>query len=209
MISRSFGLIGAGLLMSLTAGPAIAADDRTCVAEAVEGDTANYWNDGTWAELREGQPLDPESKVSTGGNTRVKITCDDGVVVTVGVETELNLEQLAGTAGRDRNVVLQLISGIVGLVAPERTWSRFEVRTPVAIASVRSTEWLVEHAVAEGAAVFVRTGRVVVSLRDGRAFTLGDGEGITISPGGVPGEVKTWGAPRIEQSTEALGFDWQ
>lgn len=209
MSSRPFA--GAALALMLAAVPAAApgAETRTCTAEGVEGTGASYWNDGVWQALEAGEQIPPEAKVLTDQSSRVRIACNDGTVITVGVSTEVNIEELVGPMGRGRNVVLQLIDGIVGLLAEERTWNRFEVRTPVAIASVRSTRWLVEHDLAEGAAVFVRKGRVGVRLRDGRDFTLTEGEGITVSQGGEPGEVKSWGAARIARSTEALGFGWQ
>ena len=202
MIAR--GVLALGFA-AFVASAALAQEPRFCSVEAIEGDEALGWAGGEWEPLREGQAVAFEAKISTGPVTRVKITCDDGIVVTVGTGTEVNLETLVSP---DENIVIQLIDGIVGLLAPERRGA-FDVRTPVAIASVRSTEWLVEHDAAEGSAVFVRTGRVSVRARAGGRFSLGDGEGISIGPDGVAGEVKTWGAARIQRSTEALGFGWR
>lgn len=202
MFPRAVRTIGLAMLLAL---PALAAEARECAVDAVEGADARVWADGAWSPLSPGQPLAAEAKVATGRATRVRIVCDDGIVVTVAPASEVNLESLTSPGD---SVIMQLVHGIVGLFAPERM-RRFEVRTPLAIASVRSTEWLVEHDPAEGSAVFVRAGRVAVGARTGGRFGLGPGEGITITPDGVPGEVKTWGQPRIARSTEALGFDWR
>ncbi|HUF87460.1 MAG TPA: FecR domain-containing protein [Thermohalobaculum sp.] len=202
MLPRALPAIGLAALVAFAAPGALA---RDCAVEAVEGEDVRAWSAGAWSALRPGQSLAPEAKVATGAGSRVKIACDDGIVVTVGSASEVNLEALT-TPGD--SVIVQLIDGIVGLFAPERV-RRFEVRTPLAIASVRSTGWLVEHDADEGSAVFVRAGAVAVAARSGGRFRLAPGEGITITPDGVPGEVKTWGPPRIARSTEALGFDWR
>jgi ferric-dicitrate binding protein FerR (iron transport regulator) len=106
-------------------------------------------------------------------------------------------------------VAIQLIEGIIGLVVPQRNWRRFEVSTPVAIASVRSTEWLIEWRRGGSAAVFVRMGEVAVRSAQGERFMLGMGDGITISAAGAAGDVKQWGAARIAESTAMLGFEWR
>ena len=205
MIFRALSVFGVALLVALAPPATEAADPRFCGVEAIEGPEALGWFAGEWSPLTRGQAIALEAKVSTGPETRVRITCDDGIVVTVGTGTEVNLETLVGPA---ENIVLQLIDGIVGLVAPGGPGG-FDVRTPLAIASVRSTEWLVEHGPADGSAVFVRAGRVAVAPRAGGAVTLGAGEGVSVAPDGTPGEVKTWGEARISRSTGALGFDWR
>ena len=205
MLARAISALGLAAFLAVAPGLAGAADPRFCTVEAVDGPEALGWHAGEWAPLRAGQAVAFEAKISTNDATRVKIACDDGIVVTVGTGTEVNLESLVGpTAG----IVLQLIEGIVGLLAPGGGES-FDVRTPLAIASVRSTEWLVEHSATDGSAVFVRAGRVGVAPRRGDRVTLDPGEGITIPPEGPAGEVKTWGEARISRSTAALGFDWQ
>lgn len=186
---------------------ATAAQARDCEIARLEGQTVRVWHEGTWSAVGAG-PLPPGAmKVETGRETRVEIRCDDGVVVTVGVATEVNLEVLAGTGAGAGEAVLQLIRGIVGVLAPEATGG-FQVRTPLAIASVRSTEWLVEHALADGSAVFVREGRVGVRAPR-QLVVLEAGEGITVPPSGEAQEVKTWGAERIARSVTALGLGWE
>ncbi|HET7410118.1 MAG TPA: hypothetical protein VFJ13_07940, partial [Paracoccaceae bacterium] len=83
----------------------------------------------------------------------------------------------------------------------------FEVHTPVAVAAVRSTEWLVEHVPGAASSVFVRSGRVAVSNAEA-AFVLGPGEGISLDRDSVLRPVARWGRARIEQTTGALGFGW-
>lgn len=200
-------LLVAGIAAAAPGG-AQASELRDCRVERIEGESVRYWQDGTWAPLGTAALPASATKIETGPATRLEIVCDDGIVVTVGVGTEVNLEALAGASGRGQSVILQLIRGIVGIVAPERTWDGFDVRTPLAIASVRSTEWLVEHGTEAGTAIFVREGRVRVRHAGGAAL-LAEGDGITIPPVGAAGAVKQWGEARIEKSGAALGFGWR
>lgn len=197
-MSRLFALV------LLAAFAATAAEARECEVARLEGQTVRIWHEGSWSPLAPGPLPAGATKVETGRETRVEIRCDDGVVVTVGVATEVNLEVLSGAEADRGRAVLQLIRGIVGVVSGRG----FQVRTPLAIASARSTAWLVEHDAAEGSAVFVREGRVGVRAPS-QAVVLGAGEGLTVPPSGAAAEVKTWGAPRIARSVEALGLGWR
>jgi hypothetical protein len=141
----------------------------------------------------------------------VLIACDDGIVVTVGTSTEVNLATLLAPEGeQDETVVIQLLSGAAAVAASARRWLGFDLRAPLAIASVRSTEWLALHDPQEGTAFFVRSGSVRVRpLVPGRPVVLEAGEGVDIPPGGPIGEVKEWGGTRIEAVGARLGFDWR
>lgn len=191
------------------AGSANAADARSCVVDRVEGPNARYWVAGDWLTVVAGSTVPADAKFATDDETRVLITCGDGTVVTIGTRTEINLENLVAISGRREPVAMQLIYGIIGLFLPDATGAGFEVRTPVAIASVRSTRWLMEWDPKDAAAVFVRSGTVTVRGTISGRYILREGEGITIAAGGETGPVKTWGAARIEQSIGRLGFEWR
>jgi hypothetical protein len=209
MLSRSLIGLVLAVIVSGQLGVARAAEPRTCEVDRIEGPNARYWVAGAWSNLTVGLDVPVEAKIATGVDTRVRIACDDDTVVTIGTQTELNLENFIATALSRQPVAMQLVEGVIGFFVPRRDKGGFEVRTPVAIASVRSTEWLVEWRPGEAAAVFVRSGQVTVRGNIGEPFVLKDGEGITVTAAGVAGEVKTWGQERIAASTERLGFDWQ
>jgi hypothetical protein len=161
-----------------------------------------------------GQDIPVNATVKTGPNSRVVLQCDDKTIITVGPDTEIALDDLVGKAGPEHNVLIRLLRGIVGIVAPNRTWNKFEVETSVAIASVRSTEWLVESSLESGTAVFVTVGSVDVQAAQ-QAYILMKGEGVTLQDTVTKGlepvvaEVKSWGEKRIAKSRSALGFDWE
>lgn len=195
------------LILVLAAFWAPLAEARECAVSRTEGESLRIWSAGVWSPLTPGPLPEAAVKVETGPGSRAEITCDDGVTVTVGVETEVNLEVLVSEEPGPADAILQLIRGIVGLVAPDAGPRRFEVRTPLAIASVRSTEWLVEHDAEQGTAVFVREGKVVCGTRH-RKVELTAGEGVTVPTDQQPQPVKVWGQARIDRSTGALGFAW-
>ncbi len=209
MFSRTRIGVTLAMFVSVLPGAPLAAELRICQVDRIDGPNARYWEAGAWSDLAVGLAVPAGAKIATDTLTRVRIACDDDTVIIIGTETEVNLENLVATARSRRPVAMQLIEGVIGLILPKRDTAGFEVRTPVAIASVRSTEWLVEWSQSDAAAVFVRRGEVVVRGKHGKRFVLGDGEGITVTAAGIEGEVKTWGPARIATSTERLGFDWR
>lgn len=209
MLNRIILAMGLAVVLSAPPAATLGAEPRSCVVDRIEGPGARYWEAGAWSDLAAGLAVPVEAKIVTGADTRVRITCDDDTVVTIGTETEVNLENLVTASVSLNPVAMQLIEGVIGIFLPQRDKAGFRVRTPVAIASVRSTEWLVEWGQGDAAAVFVRRGEVIVRGLHGERFVLGDGEGITVSAAGVAGEIKTWGQARIAASTGRLGFDWR
>lgn len=183
------------------------AASRSCEVVRVEGGSVRYLRGDDWVALTVRELPPGATRVVTGAQTRVRIHCSDGVVIAVGYDTEVDLTRLAGPAGEAESVLLDLYRGIIGILAPQRSWSDFQVRTPVAIASVRSTEWLVQAKAEGGAAIFVRRGTVEVAARTGRAL-LAAGEGVDVAPDGSLGPVAAWGEARIARSSGMVGFDW-
>jgi hypothetical protein len=201
------------LLLALACAAPIAAAGQTreCAVDRLEGG-AELWRAGSWAPLVAGALPAGETKLRTGPGARVEIRCDDGVVLTVAPDAEVNVEALIGPAGRGRDVVLQLIRGLIAVIAPERTWRRLETRTPLAVAAARSTAWLAEVRPDGQVGVFAREGEVAVASSGAAAFApvvLEPGEGITIAGDGAAGPVVVWGDARVDAARSALGFSWR
>ena len=219
MKSQMIVVIISAFLGSLI-GTAKAADIRTCQIDRVSGgkvvlDTTTKQQQ--WTEKFKavtGLNIPVTATVETGPASRVVLHCDDETIITVGPDTKIIIDDLVGQSGPERNILLQLLQGIVGIVAPNRNWNRLEVETSVAIASVRSTEWLVESRTKSGTAVFVTVGSVDVFATD-QSYVLMPGEGVTVQDpkanevNAVIPEVKRWGEKRIAKSRSALGFDWE
>ena len=189
------------------AGTAAAQAVRDCAVTALEGTNARVEQGGSLQPISAGPLPAVATRIETGPATRLEVTCGGGFVVTIGPESRADLGELA-RPDAEPGIVMGLLEGILGIVVPDRTEGTVAVRTPAAIAAVRSTAWLVEHdPAAEATAVFVHEGRVTVSNRE-IAVVLRDGEGITLTSDTVVRPVANWGQPRIEQSTGALGLGW-
>jgi hypothetical protein len=148
--------------------------------------------------LRAGDELRRGDRISTGPTAKVRLEFADGLVVVVGPGTEVGVDEYLRPAGGGSGLelVLGLLVGIVRLIGPAEAGGarRAQVRTPSAIASARSTEWIVD-ATPEGATgVFVRAGSVEVVGRagDGGRVVLEPGQGTDVRPGAAPTPPATW-----------------
>jgi hypothetical protein len=194
--------MAAGMLI-LAAGSAVA-EDRTCEISQVSGQ-ASLTHEGKRAKAATGSAVSARDTLRTGGDGRVEILCSDGVVVTIGAETELGLGSLVGEQGPSESIAMSLHRGIARFLAPLRTWGQFNVHGPVAVASVRSTEWVMETP-KRGTNVFVLDGSVTVRAKSGTGIILGPGHGVDVAADGTMGEGKTWGAERVEKTLKRLGL---
>jgi ferric-dicitrate binding protein FerR (iron transport regulator) len=95
------------------------------------------------------------------------------------------------------SALLELLEGILRIdLAPEGVWTDFDVRTYTAVASVRSTQWVVEARPGR-TSVFVVVGSVEVTDRLGRGGVLLEaGFGTDVPFGAAPAEPRRWGAAR-------------
>jgi hypothetical protein len=193
------------LTLSLAASPAAA---RTCTVEATEGSGIWHVVGGAWAPLAAGTAVSLRERVRTGADSRLRILCDDGIEVTVGADSEVALGSLAAGDGASERVSIKTLRGVTGVAAPAGSVRGLAVRSDLATASVRGTEWLVQVARGDKTTdVFVRDGVVSVTSRAG-TVALEAGEGITVAPAG-PEAKKAWGAPRIAAVGARLGFGWK
>lgn len=149
-----------------------------------------------------GDPVFLDDRIFTDKDGRVKIGFVDDSVLSVGSDSEVVLDAYRfGRDGRRLHAAITLVLGIVRAVVTAGTPSSvFNVETSVAVASARSTDWLVEAGV-DRSAVFVSEGRVEVAVRSGGAgAVLTPGLGIDVFAGRSVGMVKRWGAQRIAEA---------
>ncbi len=186
----------------LFAGVASAAQAQgiACEVASIEGTNAEIWRAGGAIPATVAMPVDAGDQVRTRADSRVTLSCTGDMRITVGPDTTLDLGRMGGG---DVGWAVFLLDGIAGFLRPLFGTDRFEVRTPSAVASVRSTEWIVTVK-ANATAVFVEDGGVAVAARSGGAL-LTPGEGIDITADGTAGPVKTWGAGRVRRVRDRLG----
>ena len=153
---------------------------------------------GVASPLAEGDPVFQGDRLRTGPGSKVRIECADGLVVVIGPATEVSVADYfdGGEAG-GLGLVLGLLEGIVRLARPvARRAFRIDVRSRTAVASVRSTEWVVEARPAAGTGVLALVGRVEVEAYAGGIVELDAGFGTDVAPDQTPRLPARWGEAR-------------
>lgn len=150
---------------------------------------------GPGTVVREGDGL------ITGARSKAEILCADGSTLVVGPDSTLSMATFAAEPGGTG--LLDLISGILRVTLSGRTpWQYFEVRSATAVASVRSTDWVVDASRVK-TGVFVIEGVVAVASRQGAAqgageVTLTAGQGTDVAFNALPQPPKKWGQARVD-----------
>jgi hypothetical protein len=184
-------------------GPALA-QERSCQVAEVSGE-ASLTHAGIRAAAQVGTSIGPRDLLQTGPSGRVEVVCSDGARVTLGPETQIGLGSLVGEQADDASIGMSLHRGIARFLAPVRTWGSFDVFGPVAVASVRSTEWIMETPEG-GTNVFVRDGVVEVRSIRGETASLSPTDGVNVAPDGTMAEPRQWGAQRVADVLSRLGL---
>lgn len=195
--------LSAGLIL-LAAGSAGAQEGRNCTLSRLSG-PATLQRDGTVVAVATGTKLSDRDRLRTGADAKAEVTCDDGAVVTLGAATDLDLGRIAGAG--NAGSLLGLLEGIARFMLPEnRKPGAFEVTAPTAVASVRSTEWLMQVD-PRGTAVFVVRGRVGVQGRAaGPIADLNPGQGVDVPPATAASSPRAWSAERVATALRAVTF---
>ena len=194
--------LAAALLVGFTAQLS-AQDVKPCVIRSVEG-RATVSAPGAGRHAAEvGLGMGANATLRTRAGARVTLLCPDDLRVVVGPGTEIAVARLV--SGGPQPVALRLMRGIAGFLF-DGGGDGVQVRTPSAVAAVRSTQWAMR--VGDGAsAVFARDGAVFVQ-GDDATVRLGPGDGVDVSASGAVGPVVRWGQARIDLFARLLGPAW-
>jgi hypothetical protein len=160
----------------------------------------------TWSACATGQKLDINDSLKTAEGATAAITFFDGSTIELGPSTEIKILELAENAGAQTTISLsqqigQTLSRVAAFTDPA---SRYDVRTPAAIASVRGSVMLV--AVTKDGATSVGNveGKIVVSAL-GQEVAIPEGQRSEVAPGKPP-EQPTAGVAPPGPDVE-LGYD--
>jgi hypothetical protein len=178
---------------------------RSCGIAVLQG-KAEIERGGQRLNVSVGAVLTTADTLITAADARAEIRCNDGIRLNVGADSRLELSTLVAGAQARQSVVLRLVNGIVRVALPAvRSWRRFEVQTPTAVASVRATDWIVQAEKNGATAVFVVDGQVMAANRAGSegAF-LNAGEGIDFRPDGGMANSVRWGEARVKRTMDAV-----
>jgi hypothetical protein len=181
------------------APPAIAGPARVGEIIGQSGQATVERVNGT-VGLAIGAAVYESDRIVTGPDGRIKVRFKDGTIVAVSNDSELVVADYVTDKDRDRvGAVLSLLLGILrATVAGGGAQGGFEIETRIAVASVRSTDFMVE---AKGghAAVVVLDGTVeVAGAGTGSTVILEPGEGTDVEAGAPPGTPKRWGQARVD-----------
>lgn len=157
--------------------------------------------------LGAGEPVFADDIVRTGPDGRLLIVCEGGLHIAIGGGSEVALRAyLLDRSAGSLQVALGLLRGILRLFGERAMPSRrIEVDTRTALASVRSTEWLVEST-DRGTGVLAITGEVEVrGLAEGFVL-LRPGEGTDVAPGASPRPAARWGEARRRDAIARTSF---
>jgi len=206
MLMRQIRRAALAGLLTLTPGAATAQVETICQIVQVTDGAVTIRRGRTRVDAVVGHVLATGDLIRTDAEGRATVMCDSGLTMNVGPGTRIDLEALLVPASRGAGV--RILEGIAGFLLPRPRPGGFQVRTPSAVAAVRSTEWAVT---VDGRAMttFVRKGRVVVGGRLGEAVALTQGQGVDVTSRGAVGSVTNWGTGRIDALDTRLGSDWQ
>lgn len=193
--------LAAALLLVVVAG-AQAQSPASCLVQRVEGAATVSMGGAARRAVETGLALGANDVLRTPSASRVTLACPDNLKVVVGPDSVVTIDGVLATDTRPFG--LRLLDGIAGFFF--KGSGGVQVRTPSAVAAVRSTEWAmrVTGGVVE---VFTRTGSVSV-VADGGSATLAAGDGVDVSNRGELAPVVPWRPPRIARFGELLGPDW-
>jgi hypothetical protein len=189
-------LLALPLLLAVPAAAAGAAEEPAGRVSRREG-VVHVVRAGVASPLGEGDPVFRGDGLRTGPASKVQIDCADGLVVVIGPATEVTVDEyLDEGGGGGLALALGLLAGIVRLARPLAGRAfRIDVRSQTAVASVRSTEWVVEAGPA-GTGVLALAGRVEVAARAGGVVVLEAGFGTDVAQDQTPRLPRRWGEGR-------------
>ena len=148
-----------------------------------------------------GAPVFADDRIFTNADARARINFTDGSALAIGPGSLVIISDYQYEQNGPVDAAFSLFLGIVqGIVGPAAENGRFDIRTQMAVASARSTRFVVT--VDEGGhqmAVFVIAGRVAVTPTEAnlRTVELEEDFGIDIERGVTEAIPERWGSARI------------
>lgn len=160
--------------------------------------------------LATGAPVYADDRIFTNVDARARVALVDGGTLSIGPGSLVVVEDFRAAGEGPLEATVSLFLGIIRAVIPEAAADegRFDVRTRAAIASVRSTRFIVSAT--EGGshtAVFVIDGVVAVAATapGGDTVLLDDGEGVDIDIGETALQPVRWGEARVRRVLALTG----
>jgi ferric-dicitrate binding protein FerR (iron transport regulator) len=190
------------LLLTVANGPAMgAAPIGRIVATLGE---VHLLRQGEELSATAGAAVFAADRLVTRARARVRIALSDGSTLAMGADTALDLARYERTETGVLSGLIRLLNGILR-TRIDSPGAQIRIQTRTAVASVRSTQWMMD-AEPDNTAVFVSNGVVTVSGRTGAPVNLGPGEGTDVAFNSAASPPRTWGATRVDAFRERIDF---
>lgn len=185
-----------------TAPAAAEGDDPVGRAAAVQG-LVEVHRVAAARPLERGADLFAADRIVTGADGRARLAMNDGSEITVGADTELQVASYVRESGGAAAAVWDLVEGILRATLPEAGGAApLDVETGVAVASARSTVFIVEAEPGRTAVLSVE-GRVEVASKDGAiGAALAPGFGMDFEAGEPAKGPRQWPGERVQSFLE-------
>lgn len=204
--ARLLALIAA--MMIVLGSDEALAQDKVAEVIAVKG-SMFVVRGGKAQALAVGQPVQQGDQLNTPPGCGAKIKFTDGSTLAIGENTVLTVHTYA-QQGTKRTAIFEMLSGILRAIVPRASDdSAFAVRTPLAVASVRSTDWMFA-AKPDMSQVFVGEGAVAVRSIEPRIVgevVVMPGDGTDVLPGKAPTAPAKWGPGWVRNFEEQTTVD--
>ncbi len=200
-------VIAAVLAVAFVSGTAQA---QTKVADVIALKCTTFVTSGGKTQaLAIGGPIYQGDQLRSTAGCGAKLRFTDGSTLAIGENTVMTVHTYAQQGG-NRTAIFEMIGGIFRAIVPPLAGdSVFAVRTPTAVAAVRSTDWMLA-AKADLTEVFVGEGAVAVrSLNPAitAEVMLLQGDGTDVKPNEAPLSARKWGPPRIKAFQDRTAID--
>lgn len=200
MVTGAFQGLGAILIgvVLLVAAPLSASAQDEPVGKVVQQRGAvTVLRDMTPSLMLLGAPVFRSDRIVTGPDSRIKIEFADRSLLAIGSDSDITVDTFLTEDGSRVSAVLSMLLGIVrATITPAKAQAGFDIKTRAAVASARSTDWIVE-VTPDRTSVFVEEGEVSVIHRDGGGVILKPGEGTDVIGGAPPKQPMRWGDERM------------
>lgn len=180
---RVRSLIGTFLFLITLGSPTgdLRADDASMAADpdapraatvlSLEG-TVQVESDGQWHALDPGALVGPGDRIRTSDGASLHLVLADGSSIALGPNTEVRLDEM-GSGAEASTTLISLAQGLLNaMVEHLKSGSRFEIRSPGAVAAVKGTDFEVSESQAgTDTSVTVQEGTVQLGDKKGGQFS--------------------------------------
>jgi hypothetical protein len=194
--------------LALATTGARAADGEIGRVSRLQG-AAQLQRGGEWRPLRLLSPLRQGDGVATGPEARLEIVFEDGTLLTLGAEAQVQLDEFVYSPGSLGNSLALSVFGAFRYVSgdvADGTQRRAQIRTRLAILGIRGTDFW-GGPVDGRFGVLLFKGRVEVSTAAGSVVLDQPGVGTNIdAPGAAPGPVTHWPQAKVDRAIATVTF---